>query len=115
MLLCGGDGLADIVGRRLGRAKLPGQRDKSWAGSIAFFGGGAALALLYLAFFDELGALSLDIRSALFPLLGTALTAAAVEGYTPAELDNLTVPVAALTVLWLLIPVLGWWQIPFLA
>ena len=40
-LMCGGDGLADIVGRRLGRGhRLPWNADKSWAGSAAMFAGG---------------------------------------------------------------------------
>ncbi|XP_010556037.1 PREDICTED: farnesol kinase, chloroplastic-like [Tarenaya hassleriana] len=33
--LCAGDGMADIVGRRLGTEKLPYNRSKSIAGSIA--------------------------------------------------------------------------------
>ena len=38
-LMCGGDGLADIVGRKFGSAKLPFNRSKSWAGSLAMFTG----------------------------------------------------------------------------
>ncbi|XBI66500.1 hypothetical protein VPH35_046065 [Triticum aestivum] len=33
--LCAGDGVADIVGRRLGKEKLPYNSNKSYAGSIA--------------------------------------------------------------------------------
>lgn len=41
-LMCGGDGLADIVGRRLGRGNpLPWNGEKSWAGSAAMFAGAA--------------------------------------------------------------------------
>jgi phytol kinase len=41
-LMCGGDGLADIIGRRFGGgAKLPHNRNKSWAGSAAMFAGAA--------------------------------------------------------------------------
>lgn len=37
---CGGDGLADIVGRRLGKGNpLPWNPEKSWAGSAAMFVG----------------------------------------------------------------------------
>lgn len=36
-LMCGGDGLADIVGRRFGSVKLPHNGNKSWAGSAAMF------------------------------------------------------------------------------
>eukprot|EP00241_Pyramimonas_parkeae_P021860 CAMPEP_0114318674 /NCGR_PEP_ID=MMETSP0059-20121206/24785_1 /TAXON_ID=36894 /ORGANISM="Pyramimonas parkeae, Strain CCMP726" /LENGTH=242 /DNA_ID=CAMNT_0001445533 /DNA_START=490 /DNA_END=1215 /DNA_ORIENTATION=- len=37
MLLCGGDGFADIFGRRYGKARLPWNRNKSLAGSAAMF------------------------------------------------------------------------------
>ena len=39
--MCGGDGLADIVGRRYGSAKLPFNHSKSWVGSLAMFTGKA--------------------------------------------------------------------------
>ncbi len=40
-MMCGGDGLADIVGRRWGAgAKLPYNKAKSWAGSFAMLAGG---------------------------------------------------------------------------
>ncbi|KAF7816141.1 putative phytol kinase 3, chloroplastic [Senna tora] len=38
--LCAGDGMADIVGRRLGRKKIPYNRNKSFAGSIAMASAG---------------------------------------------------------------------------
>jgi len=45
----------------------------------------------------------------------TTLVATAVEAYTPADLDNLTVPAAALVALWIIIPMLDWWQVSFVA
>ncbi len=114
MLLCGGDGLADVVGRRFGVAKLPGQQHRSWAGSLGFFLGGASLALLFLGFFARLGFLTLDMGAVVLPLLITTLLATLVEGYSPAALDNLTVPVSALIALWLIISVFGWWPTSFL-
>ena len=115
MLLCGGDGLADVVGRRYGHAKLPGQRDKSWAGSAGFFLGGLVFSLVFLAYFDAVGFLQLDLAAALAPLVITTLVATVVEAYTPADLDNLTVPAAALAALWIMIPMLNWWQVSFVA
>jgi phytol kinase len=115
MLLCGGDGLADVVGRRYGRAKLPRQRDKSWAGSLGFILGGLVFSLLLLAYFDAVGFLDLDLASALAPLLVTTLVAAVVEATTPADFDNLTVPLAALGTLWIIIVGLNWWQVAFIA
>src|SRR4030067_1314270 len=40
MLICGGDGLADIIGRRYGKAVIPWNRSKTWAGSLGMFLGG---------------------------------------------------------------------------
>src|SRR5512138_1124947 len=48
MLLCGGDGLADVIGKRLGTVRLPWSRMKSWAGTFAMFAGGWLLSLLVL-------------------------------------------------------------------
>ena len=45
MLMCGGDGLADIAGRRWGYIKLPWNAKKSWMGSLGMFLGGWILAL----------------------------------------------------------------------
>ncbi len=46
-LMCGGDGLADVVGRRLGQGNpLPWNPAKSWAGSAAMLLG-EALPLLW--------------------------------------------------------------------
>ena len=42
-MMCGGDGVADLVGRRIGKAKLPWNPGKSWAGSIAMLLAGFAL------------------------------------------------------------------------
>lgn len=39
-------GVADIVGRRLGHAKLPHNRDKSYAGSVAMFFAGFVASIL---------------------------------------------------------------------
>ena len=48
MILCGGDGLADIVGRRWGRIKLPWNSSKSWIGSLGMLFGGLLTTLLVL-------------------------------------------------------------------
>jgi len=43
--MCGGDGLADIVGRRWGgNNRLPYNPTKSWAGSLAMILAGTAFA-----------------------------------------------------------------------
>ncbi|KAL0037735.1 hypothetical protein WJX77_010053 [Trebouxia sp. C0004] len=54
-LMCGGDGLADIVGRRYGSARLPFNHSKSWLGSLAMFTGGAVMSMVYIALFHSMG------------------------------------------------------------
>lgn len=46
-MMCGGDGLADIVGRRIGKTKLPYNSEKSLEGSIAMIIGGSVIGLGY--------------------------------------------------------------------
>ncbi|XVE99162.1 hypothetical protein REPUB_Repub03eG0173400 [Reevesia pubescens] len=36
-MMCGGDGVADIMGRRFGSSKIPYNQRKSWVGSISMF------------------------------------------------------------------------------
>jgi phytol kinase len=93
MLLCGGDGLADVVGRRWGRVPLPFNPSKSWAGSLAMFVGGFAFALAFVLLFSALGDFSrpmhLVTTAARVALI--AFIAAVVEALPLGELDNLTI------------------------
>ncbi len=111
MLVCGGDGLADVVGRRLGHAKLPGQALKSWAGSLAFLLGGLTFSIAYMSFFGNLGYWDVSLRSLMGPLLISVCVATLVEAYSPSDLDNLSVPVAALASFWLVLPAADRWMI----
>lgn len=43
-MMCGGDGLADIVGRRIGKHKWAHNQAKSVEGSIAMLAGGALMS-----------------------------------------------------------------------
>jgi phytol kinase len=98
MILCGGDGLADIVGRRWGRAKLPYSSEKSWAGSAAMGLGGFAFALAFVALFHALGVLqpSLDMTAAWGKISMIAAAAMVVESLPLRDVDNLTTTGVAL-------------------
>ena len=49
-MMCAGDGLADIVGRRLGRGNaLPWNKQKSLAGSVGMFVGGLSCSLVSIS------------------------------------------------------------------
>ncbi|HFC08674.1 MAG TPA: phosphatidate cytidylyltransferase [Chloroflexi bacterium] len=95
MLLCGGDGIADLVGRRWGRHPLPWSRRKTWEGSLAVFLGGWLLAAAVLAAYVAAGAFPAPWAAYLVPLTAVAFAAAVVESLPLEEIDNLTVPLAA--------------------
>jgi dolichol kinase len=102
--LAAGDGLADLVGRRLGKNnKWPGL-DKSVAGTIAFWLGATACSVGLLLWMQSTGNLMLQTTG-----LELVATVAAISGVAallelvPFADDNYTVPVAAgiLTMLFL--------------
>lgn len=95
MLLCGGDGIADLVGRRWGQHPLPWSRRKTWEGSLAVFLGGWVLAAAVLAAYVAAGAFPAPWAAYLVPLTAVAFAAAVVESLPLEEIDNLTVPLAA--------------------
>ncbi len=92
MMMCGGDGLADIIGRRFGRVKLPLSTEKSWAGSAAMFAGGVGLSGVMLAGLNGLGyfqpGLRLGETAIALLLIGIATTL--VEALPFRDIDNLT-------------------------
>src|SRR5512139_349036 len=73
MLMCGGDGLADIFGRRWGAVKLPWNKGKSWAGSLGMFLGGWVLSVLIIWVFSAVGVLASPIQTFLLPITIIAL------------------------------------------
>ena len=95
-ILAGGDGLADIVGRRYGgSSRLPiGDRRKSLVGSLAMFVGGWLFAFALLTLFS-IGTL-LDPIACIPLLVGAAALATVVEAFSRAGTDNLTVSFAVL-------------------
>ena len=103
MLMCGGDGLADVIGRRFGKAKLPFNRDKSWAGSAAMFGGGFLFAFGFVALFTAFGNFQLGLATAAGVIALISLAATAVEALPFQDIDNITLTVVAVVLgMWLL-------------
>ena len=95
MLMCGGDGIADIVGRRVPSPKLPWSREKSWAGSASVLVGGFVLSAFILWIYVAARVFPGPFSGHLVPLAILALTASAVESLPFRDVDNLTVPLAA--------------------
>jgi phytol kinase len=95
MLMCGGDGLADIMGRGLKSPKLPWNKDKSWAGSLGMLIGGWALAAFILGMFVLAGIFVGPFTDYLVPITLIALAGTAVESLPLKDVDNITVTLAA--------------------
>jgi phytol kinase len=95
MLMCGGDGLADIAGRRLGKTKLPWNRDKSWAGTAAMFLGGWIFALVILGIYQHFGVLKGTLSAFLPAVTLIALVGTLVETLPLHDIDNITVTLSA--------------------
>lgn len=94
MLMCGGDGIADIVGRRIASPKLPWSRDKSVAGSTAVLLGGFGLAAPILAIYVAMGVFPAPFSRYLVPLALVSLLGTAVESLPYKDIDNLTLTFA---------------------
>lgn len=117
-LMCGGDGayrrlraawlstpdawhagLADVVGRRLGKGnKLPFNKAKSFAGSAAMFLGSLGFSVATLSVFVSAGAFALDWSATMPPLLLICTAATAVEALPLTDTldDNVSVPSLAM-------------------
>jgi phytol kinase len=95
MLMCGGDGLADIVGRRWGTVKLPWSKDKSWIGSLGMLIGGWVFAVGIVWAYIAADVFSAPLGAYLLPISAIALIGTAVEALPIRDFDNITVTAAA--------------------
>ena len=103
MLLCGGDGLADIAGKRFGKAPIPWNRNKTWAGTIGMFIGGWICSNLILALYYTAGIFSGSLLALLLPVTLIVFAGCLVETLPLPDIDNLTVPALAIFLGYLLI------------
>ncbi|XP_011025082.1 PREDICTED: probable phytol kinase 3, chloroplastic [Populus euphratica] len=95
--LCAGDGIADIVGRRLGSQKIPYNRNKSIAGSVAMALAGFLASLGFMHYFSAFGYVQKSWEMTLGFLI-VSLASSFVESLPiSTELDdNLTVTLTSL-------------------
>jgi len=98
MMMCGGDGIADIVGRRVSSPKLPWSREKSVAGSLSVFAGGWLLTIFIFAVYVWIGAFSGPVSRFLLPITWVALGATLVESLPFKDVDNITITLAAVLI-----------------
>ncbi|GAP14749.1 dolichol kinase [Longilinea arvoryzae] len=95
MLLCGGDGLADILGRRFQSGPLPWSAGKTWIGTLAMLLGGWVFSVVILGAFMLAGVFSGSIPHYLLAVTGISIVGALVESIPFRDIDNLTVPAFA--------------------
>lgn len=96
MLMCGGDGLADIFGRKWGAIKIPWNNGKSLAGSFGMFLGGWILSVLIVWIFIFAGVFSKSIYSFLVPITIIAFIGTLVESLPIKDIDNITITLSAI-------------------
>lgn len=102
MLMCGGDGLADVMGRGLKSAPLPWSRGKTWFGSLGMFLGGWVVAVFILAIFVSAGVFPGPFTGYLLPVTLIALAGTLVESLPLEDVDNITVTLVAVALGYLL-------------
>lgn len=95
MMLCGGDGVADIFGRRIASPKLPWSKDKSLAGTVSVFLGGFVMSVVMIFIFVSAGEFGGTITDYLLPIAVIALTGALVESLHYKDIDNISMPLAS--------------------
>ncbi|KAK7844683.1 putative phytol kinase 1 [Quercus suber] len=99
-MMCGGDGIADIIGRRFGSLKIPYNQQKSWAGSISMFIFGFLISIGMLQYYSVLGYLHLDWVQTVQKVALVSLVATVVESLPTTEIvdDNISVPLVSMAV-----------------
>ncbi|HET9906318.1 MAG TPA: phosphatidate cytidylyltransferase [Anaerolineales bacterium] len=98
MMMCGGDGIADIIGRRVSSPKLPWSREKSVAGSLSVFAGGWLLTVLIFAIYIWAGAFDGPLSLYILPITWIAAGAMLVESLPYKDIDNVTIALASVLV-----------------
>ena len=95
MMMCGGDGIADIVGRRIPSPKLSWSREKSVAGTLSVFAGGWLMASIIIYIYVAAGVFASPFPSYLLPITVIALVGALVESLHYKDIDNVTMTLAS--------------------
>lgn len=102
MMMCGGDGIADVVGRRFNSPKLFHSPEKSIAGSLGVFFGGWIMSAAVLAIYVAMGLFAGPFTHFLLPLTVIAVVGTLVESLPQKDVDNVTVTLVAAILGWFL-------------
>ncbi|CAN6566783.1 unnamed protein product [Malus baccata var. baccata] len=103
-MMCGGDGVADIMGRKFGSIKIPYNPKKSWAGSISMFLFGFLISMGMLYYYSFLGYFELNWIQTAEKVAFVALVATLVESLPITKVldDNISVPLASMAAAYLI-------------
>ena len=94
MMMCGGDGIADVIGRHFKSPRLFHSPQKSVAGSLGVFFGGWLLSALVLWVYVLAGIFASPFSRFFLPLTLIALAATAIESLPHRDIDNISVTLA---------------------
>lgn len=95
MMMCGGDGVADIFGRRIASPKLPWSKEKSVAGMVSVFVGGWVMSAVILYIYVNAGVFAAPVASYLLPLTIISLVGTVVESLHYKDIDNISMTLAS--------------------
>ncbi len=98
MMMCGGDGIADIVGRRFTSPKLSWSSEKSIAGTIGVFAGGWVMSVVIIFIYIQAGVFPAPITNYLFPITAIALAGSLIESLRFKDIDNVTMTLASVLI-----------------
>ena len=102
MQLCGGDGIAEILGRRYGRSKIPWNPGKSWIGTSGMFLGGFSFSIIMVGLFTALNFFPGSLSSYLIPVTLISIACTITETLPFRDIDNISISLVA-TIMGLLI------------
>ena len=98
MMMCGGDGVADIIGRQVKSPKLSWSREKSIAGMLGVFVGGWLMSFGIIFIYVAAGVFSSPITNYIFPITAIALAGSLIESLHFKDIDNVTMTLASVLV-----------------
>lgn len=98
MMMCGGDGVADIIGRQVRSPKLSWSREKSIAGMLGVFVGGWLMSFGIIFIYIQAGVFPAPITSYLLPITAIALAGSLIESLHFKDIDNVTMTLASVLI-----------------
>ena len=96
MILCGGDGAADLIGSRVNSPVLPWTKKKTIIGSLSMIIVGTLLSFFMILILRNQIPTEIGTTELLLKVTLITFVAAIVESVTPSDYDNLSVPAVSL-------------------